>query len=71
MHLDVQCMHCHKWYDIEVDKEDFNSWENGTYLIQDALPYLTKGERELLISNTCDSCWDKMFGFLEEGNPVA
>ena len=30
-------------------------------LIQDALPYLSASEREMLISGTCDDCWQKMF----------
>ncbi len=41
--------------------EDYKAWENGK-VIQDAMPYLTPGEREVLISGTCGSCFDKMFG---------
>ena len=35
-------------------------------LIQDAFPYLTDGQRELMISNTCDTCWNKFFPNVEE-----
>ena len=28
---------------------------------QDCFPYLTAGQRELMISNTCDDCWNKFF----------
>jgi hypothetical protein len=31
-------------------------------LIQDHFPHLTDDERELIISGTCGSCFDDMFG---------
>lgn len=37
-------------------------WQAGGGYIQDLMPTLTAGERELLISGTCDSCWKEMFG---------
>ena len=30
------------------------------------MPYLNAGEREILISKTCDECFDKMFPYQEE-----
>ena len=54
------CRMCKDQVEMEVYAEDVEAWENGE-LIQDAMPYLTPGEREVLISGTCDSCWDKMF----------
>jgi len=36
-------------------------WVNGVHL-QDAMPQLSADERELLISATCGSCFDRMFG---------
>lgn len=30
-------------------------------MIEDAFPHLTASERELLISQTCDDCWNRMF----------
>jgi hypothetical protein len=44
-----------------INPQDVIDWQAGKY-IQDAMPYLSKGERELLISGTCDECFDKMFG---------
>jgi hypothetical protein len=57
----ITCTHCNQEYSFEVNKGDLEDWENGE-LIQDVLPYLSPGERELLMSGTCDSCWEKMFG---------
>ena len=44
-----------------VENDDYQSWQNGK-LIQDAMPYLTISQRELLISGICGTCFDKMFG---------
>lgn len=62
-HVDVQveCCHCNKVYTISVNPDDLDLWLQGTEFIQDTMPYLTAGERELLISQTCDTCWDKLF----------
>tara|TARA_Y100000310_G_C20387451_1_gene671140 strand:+ start:362 stop:508 length:147 start_codon:yes stop_codon:yes gene_type:complete len=43
-----------------VNSKDFISWNNGSY-IQNAMPYLSADERELLISGTCGPCFDVMF----------
>ena len=43
-----------------VKTADMQAWEDGKF-IQDAMPYLTAGERELLISATCGDCFDKFF----------
>ena len=59
-HTVVDCIHCGETYHIQVALDDLEAWENGE-LIQEAMPYLTAGERELFISGTCDNCWENMF----------
>lgn len=61
MKINVQCWRCNHEYTVTCKRVDFNRWQRGE-LIQVALGYLTDGERELLLSKTCDSCWTKMFG---------
>jgi hypothetical protein len=56
----VQCWKCNGDHVIMADERDVCDWQDGE-LIQDALPYLTASEREMLISGTCDDCWQKMF----------
>lgn len=56
----VKCRECRRVTDLEVRKEDFVAWKAGE-LIQEAMPYLSDDERELLISGTCGSCFDAMF----------
>ena len=57
----AMCRVCGTNIELLVDPLDFEAWQEGKY-IQDAMPYLSAGERELLISGTCDDCWGKMFG---------
>ncbi len=58
--IDVKCWRCEGVSTLHAVLEDIWSWQDGE-LIQNAMPYLSATERELLISRTCDSCWDKMF----------
>ena len=45
---------------IEIDHWNLVRWRDG-YKIQDAMPDLTPGQRELIISGTCEKCFDEMF----------
>ena len=58
--LEVTCRMCHRDFELEVKAEDVVKYINGT-LIQKAFPYLSAGERELLISHTCEECFNKLF----------
>lgn len=58
----VDCRLCHRDFTLYIDPEDFIKWDNGKGdYIQDAFPYLEADQRELIMSNTCGKCWDKMF----------
>ena len=59
--VEVTCAMCGESHCVAVNESDFYAWKGGK-LIQDAMPYLSVGERELLISHTCDSCFDTLFG---------
>lgn len=58
--ISKQCMMCNQIVEIEVKIEDYQSWQEGAH-IQNAFPYLTIDEREMLVSGTCGPCFDKMF----------
>ena len=58
--VSATCEHCNNKSIIVVKTADMQAWEDGKF-IQDAMPYLTAGERELLISATCGDCFDKFF----------
>ena len=61
----VECCMCLETFSIVVSAEGYAEWQGGE-LIQEALPELSAGERELLISGTCDPCWDELVGDFEE-----
>ena len=57
--IKVQCKNCGKTFKIRVYPEDIEKYQNGE-LIQNAFPYLSAEDRELIISGICPTCWDKM-----------
>jgi heterodisulfide reductase subunit C len=56
----VTCQTCFNRCLMQIDPEDYYAFQHGTFA-QVAFPYLTAAERELLISQTCGPCFDKMF----------
>lgn len=59
--MKIRCKYCKKNFTINVDEYKYNTWKHGEGFIQDIMPELTPGDRELLISRTCDSCFDEIF----------
>jgi len=49
--------------------KSFLDWYAGKGLAQDMMPGLTIAFRELLISGTCGTCFDKMFKPEEDAFP--
>ena len=62
-----QCIKCTRTETVLVKKTDLIAWKQGEY-IQNAMPYLTVDERELLISGICGECFDNMFPDEDEEN---
>lgn len=60
-HYHGSCRNCGSSQSMMVDINDINDWNARGVHIQDAMPYLTAGEREFLISETCEPCFDAMF----------
>ena len=56
-----ECTVCGSTSEMFLNKTDLQSWWEGSY-IQDAFPYLTADERELLITGIHPHCWDIIFG---------
>lgn len=69
MEVTVTCRICGTTHTMTVCIDDYFDWQNGEH-IQSAMPYLKPAERELLISQTCQDCWDRMFGQEEEEEEV-
>jgi hypothetical protein len=56
----AKCSGCNQSFYLAVTDEQIRNWRGGT-LIQNAMPNLSDDERELLISGTCGTCFDRMF----------
>lgn len=56
------CPFCGKEHEVEINEIDYYAYINGEALIQDAFPYLSADEREMLKTGICGTCWDEMFG---------
>ena len=64
--LDRKCLVCGEYATIEVTEEQaerVRAWASGqdSRFIQDALPFLNKAEREILLSGTHGECFERMF----------
>lgn len=68
-HKEIQvvnrCPFCGQGHSVWVNELDYLDWEDGE-LAQNAFPYLSAGEREILITGICPSCWDGMFSSGED-----
>lgn len=62
--ISKRCVSCKKMHEILVNSGDYHRWLRGD-LIQDAMPYLTLDERELLISGWCGVCFNKLMSVEE------
>lgn len=59
------CPMCKHTNIVEVSILAYTAWRKGEY-IQVAMPNLSAGDRELLISGICKTCWDKLFNISQE-----
>lgn len=57
----TRCPFCGRANEVEVNEMDYLDWQDGTF-VQDAFPYLSANEREMLISGICPACWASTFG---------
>lgn len=58
--VEVTCIVCKVARTVRVQKDGYMRWLDGE-CIQDAMPELSSDDREMLISNICTRCFDKMF----------
>lgn len=57
----VQCYCCKQDKFVVVETKGLKRWLEGLDHIQHALPMSLPAERELLLSQTCEECFDRMF----------
>lgn len=54
------CRMCDQSREITVPVDGYLAWRRGGY-IQEVMPTVSAEDREQLISDTCPTCWDKLF----------
>lgn len=59
--INIICKECGDHHKVEVSFEDLVEKYLKGALVQEAFPYLTASERELIISDTCGMCYDKRY----------
>lgn len=62
----VKCHFCGGEQILRLKDSDVESYQNGDKLVNQAFPYLTADEREILISGMCGKCFDEKMKPLEE-----
>ena len=65
INVDIICQRCHVKHTVCVRSSDYAYYKKGIKNVQNCFPYLTPGERELLISGLCNHCWEKLFAHYE------
>jgi ribosomal protein S27E len=60
LRLEGPCPHCKKTQTVFAAAESVIKFGEGG-AVQKCFPTLTAGQREFLLSGTCDDCWTKMF----------
>jgi hypothetical protein len=58
----VNCVGCDKLVKFEVDEQGLIDWQNGA-LVQHAFPELEAPLREMLLTQLCPACFDKLFSW--------
>jgi len=54
-----QCVFCKQTVEFDVPKEEWDIYNQGRGpVIQEAMPSLTVGPREFIISQMCEKCFD-------------
>lgn len=58
--MSITCSVCSNQYEVTVAPEDLAKYRAGAHA-QHVFPYLSAGERELIISGVCGECFDRLF----------
>jgi len=60
--IKITCKLCRTLHLLKVNPSDLDRWNRRQGLVQEIFPYLSPGERELLVSQICGDCFDSICG---------
>lgn len=66
LRVEVRCIACKALEAVYVEPKDYLDWSLKGVHAQDAFPYLTDDEREVLITSMCLDCIEEMYRDLRE-----
>lgn len=61
MKVKIGCQYCNNEYILNISEDQYNKLQEGKELIQNIIPEVNPGIREILISGLCPECWNKVF----------
>jgi hypothetical protein len=64
--VSVTCTSCKEDTKLTLPVKSFDDWNTKNGFVQDVFSEMSADVREMFISGTCGSCWDKMFGGFPE-----
>jgi hypothetical protein len=53
------CVWCRKAQEVQVSSASFHKWRSGMH-IQNAMPEVSTGHREFIMSGICEPCFDEV-----------
>lgn len=56
----IECIECHEKHHVPITEAQVAAWRGGLH-IQHAMPNITPGQREMLLSGVCSECYDRAF----------
>ena len=71
VHIVVRCEGCSREYIVAMTDKQFANYslwlrDEKSFYIQQALPDMSESDRELLLSATCNECWELLLDQKEE-----
>ena len=64
--MKITCETCRQPQYVPITKEQYYGYKTSGKYVQNYFPDLTDDQREMLISGTCNPCWDEMFPMEDE-----
>ncbi len=67
--ISIKCRMCNEVQGLPITREqmrEFSLPRSERRLIQEIFPNLSIGDREMLISGTCNTCWQNLYGSDED-----
>lgn len=64
-----KCVDCGSVTDITINARDLYNYHNGMH-IQTAFPYVSRDNRELMMTGICGTCFSNMFGMEDDDDDL-